>query len=93
MLVLWILLGLVALFVAVLLIRTALFRPAALPQGEALPVEFDKQKAIDDLQAMIRCRTVSDKDPAKEQEEEKKAPSRDKKVTPKKLGKKSDGAE
>ena len=47
--------------------------------------------------------SVSSKDPAgakaaakeeaKEGEEEKKAPSRDKKVTPKKLGKKSDDAE
>ena len=47
--------------------------------------------------------SVSSKDPAaakaaakeeaKEPEEEKKAPSRDKKVTPKKLGKKSDDAE
>ena len=48
--------------------------------------------------------SVSSKDPAgakaaakeaaaKEAEEEKKAPSRDKKVTPKKLGKKSDDAE
>lgn len=33
------------------------------------------------------------KEEVKEQEEEKKAPSRDKKVTPKKLGKKSDDAE
>ena len=33
------------------------------------------------------------KEEAKEPEEEKKAPSRDKKVTPKKLGKKSDNAE
>ena len=70
MLILWIVLGLVALFVAVLLIRTALFRPAALPQAEETPLEFDRQKAVDDLQAMVRCRTVSDKDPAKEDEAE-----------------------
>ena len=56
---------------------------------------------IEFLKAAIA--SVSSKDPAaakavakeeaKEPEEEKKAPSRDKKVTPKKLGKKSDDAE
>ncbi len=70
MIILWILLGLLALFLGVVLIRTALFTPLPEPQADPTPVEFDRQKAIDDLQALIRCRTVSDKDPAKEDEAE-----------------------
>ncbi len=70
MLVLWILLGLLALFLAVVLIRTALFRPHAEQAPDTTPVDFDREKAVRDLQAMIRCRTVSDRDPAKEDEAE-----------------------
>ncbi len=70
MIVLWIILALVALFLAVVLLRAACFKP--LPeealQGDVPP--FDAQKAIDDLQAMIRCKTVSDKDKSKEDEAE-----------------------
>ncbi len=67
---LWIILGLILLFVAVLLVRTALFRPAPEPQSDQSPVEYNAQKAIDDLQAMVRCKTVSDKDQSKEDEAE-----------------------
>lgn len=70
MIILWILLGLLALFLAVVLIRTALFRPQPKKEPDTAPVEFDRQKAIDDLQAMIRCRTVSDRDRTKEDEAE-----------------------
>ena len=70
MLILWIILGLVALFLAVVLIRTALFRPLPEPKADGAPLEFNRQKAIDDLQALIRCRTVSDRDPAKEDDAE-----------------------
>lgn len=70
MIVLWIILGLLALFLAVVLIRTALFRPLPERAPDHQSLEFDRQKAIDDLQAMVRCRTVSDKDPAKENEAE-----------------------
>ncbi len=70
MLILWILLGLLALFLAVVLIRAALFRPIPENAPNTAPVKLDRQKAIDDLQAMIQCRTVSDKDPAKEEEGE-----------------------
>lgn len=70
MILLWILLGLFALFLAVVLIRTALFRPLPEPKADDSPVDYDAEKAVRDLQAMIRCRTVSDKDPAKEDEAE-----------------------
>ncbi len=70
MLIVWIVLGLLALFLAVILIRTAMFRPAPEPQADPSPMDYDAQKAIDDLQAMIRCKTVSDKDRSKEDEAE-----------------------
>lgn len=70
MLALWIALGLIALFVAVILIRTLAFRPAPDPQIDAMPMDYDVQKAVDDLQAMIRCKTISDKDRSKEDEAE-----------------------
>jgi carboxypeptidase PM20D1 len=70
MIILWIILGVLAAFLAVVLVRTALFRPLPEPKVQAAPLEFNRQKAIDDLQAMVRCRTISDKDPAKEDEAE-----------------------
>ncbi|MBR6793064.1 MAG: M20/M25/M40 family metallo-hydrolase [Clostridia bacterium] len=70
MLILWIVLGLLALFLAIILIRAALFRPLPETAIDEAAVEYDRQKAIDDLQAMIRCKTVSDRDPAKEDEGE-----------------------
>ncbi len=68
--ILWILLGLLGLFLAVVLIRTALFRPLPEPKVDTAPMEFDREKAVRDLQAMIRCRTVSDKNPVNEDEKE-----------------------
>ncbi len=70
MIVLWIALALLALFLAVVLMRAALFRPLPEPKMEMEPLEFDREKAVRDLQAMIRCRTVSDKDKANEDEAE-----------------------
>lgn len=70
MIALWIVLGLVALFLAVILIRALLFKPLPEPKVEAALPEFDRQKAIDDLQAMVRCKTVSDKNKENEDEAE-----------------------
>ena len=61
----WILLLLVAAFVAVILIRTIRFRPAAEEPAPELPAPIDAQHAADSLSAMIRCRTVSYYDKSK----------------------------
>ncbi len=55
----WIILAAVALLVAVLLVRTAAFRPKE--EGRAAPSEaqVDGAHAIESLQQMIRCKTVS----------------------------------
>lgn len=66
----WIILALIVLFLAVVLIRAMLFKPFPEEAVEPEPLTFDRQKAIDDLQAMIRCKTVSDKDKSKEEQAE-----------------------
>lgn len=66
----YIILGIVALFLLVILIRTALFRPKKqeLPATEA--VRFDHQAAISSLAELIKCKTVSYNDPALEDDAE-----------------------
>ena len=63
-------LGLVALFLAVILIRAACFKPKAQPAVSEETVTFDKDAAIRNLQELIRCRTVSYNDHALEDDAE-----------------------
>ncbi len=51
--------ALILLFLAVLIIRAAIFNPPKEGKPVAEEIEFDKQKAIDDLQKMVMCKTVS----------------------------------
>ncbi len=60
----YILLAAVILLIAVLLIRTIRFRPAPLPEIPDAPVETDREKIVRDMQDMIRCKTVSNRDSA-----------------------------
>ena len=48
-----------AIFVAVVLIRTLTFKPKALPTVSAEEITFDKEKAVLDLQALVKCKTIS----------------------------------
>ena len=57
--ILWIILALVLLFLAVLLIRAALFRPHTADDESAEAVSFDSQAAILALAELVKCRTVS----------------------------------
>ena len=50
---------LIMLFLIVVLIRTAIFRPAIEKEPIIEEVAVNRQKAIDDLAEMIRCKTVS----------------------------------
>ncbi len=70
MIVLWILLGLLVLFLAVILIRTLLFRPAKETREAPEPVDFDREGAVLALQALVRCKTVSRYDHAEEDDAE-----------------------
>ena len=49
----------IAAFLAVILIRAALFRPKSQPVATPDPIEFDQQAPIDALAQLIRCKTVS----------------------------------
>ena len=70
MVALYIILGLIALFLAVILIRAALFRPKTMPVTEAEPMEFDGDKAVAALQQLVRCKTISYYDASKEDDGE-----------------------
>lgn len=54
--------ALLILFLAVIIVRAAAFKSKAQNRAEAKEVELDAQKAINDLQQMIRCKTVSSYD-------------------------------
>ena len=69
----WILysiLGVFGLFLAVILIRAALFNPKQAYKISSQSVDFDGKAATDALQALIRCKTVSNVDPALEDDAE-----------------------
>ena len=51
--------ALVVAFIAVVLIRTLRFTPKALPTPSDAEIAFDKEKAVDDLARLVRCKTVS----------------------------------
>ena len=55
----WIILAALAVFAAVLLIRAAAFRPQHEEPADTAPETVDEQKAISHLQTLIRCKTVS----------------------------------
>ncbi len=70
MIVLWIVLALLILFLAVILVRTALFRPTEEPAAAPEPVELDREGVVSALQALVRCKTVSRYDHADEDDAE-----------------------
>jgi len=70
MVILWIVLGLLAAFLAVILLRAALFRPKKTAEQPRIVAEFDKDRAVEALRTLIRCKTVSDRDPALEDDAE-----------------------
>ncbi len=61
-----ILLAVIAVFIAVVLIRAALFKPKTAPVLEAEPVNFDENAPINALQQLVKCKTVSYYDSEKE---------------------------
>ncbi len=66
----YILLGLLAAFIAAILIRAACFQPKKQPQAPAQSVSFDKDGAVASLAALIRCKTVSHVDHSQEDDAE-----------------------
>ncbi len=55
----WIILAAIVAFLAVILIRAAMFKPKDSGKNEYEPVEFDRDAAVSALAELVRCRTVS----------------------------------
>ena len=68
----WVLIpiGIVVVLAAVILIRTLRFTPKAAESATAEPMIFDRERVIQNLQELVRCKTVSANDPAEEDEAE-----------------------
>ena len=66
----YVILGLVAAFFTVILIRAALFTPKPQKGIETGGISFDKDRAVETLQALVRCKTVSYNDPQLEDDAE-----------------------
>ncbi len=58
----WILLGAILLLAAVVLVRTLRFKPEGEPAPETAEIPLDREKVVNDMIGMIRCRTVSYRD-------------------------------
>ena len=66
----YIVLSLLAIFLAVILIRALLFKPKAQPKILENEEKFDTDKAVDDLCRLVRCKTVSYRDSSLEDDSE-----------------------
>ncbi len=66
----WIILAVLAVLIALILIRTALFRPKEEKEAAYEEISFDREAALSALAALVRCRTVSSEDHAKEDDAE-----------------------
>ncbi len=66
----YVILGAILLLLAVLVLRALAFRPKEQNTPPAEPVSFDKTRAVDALQQLVRCKTVSYNDPALEDDSE-----------------------
>lgn len=60
----------ILLFLGVILIRAFLFKPEKTEKPQEERIALDKEKIIDDMSAMIRCKTVSCRDEAMTDREE-----------------------
>ena len=49
----------IATFIAVVLIRTLRFKPKAPPEVDESEITFDKERVIDNLARLVRCKTIS----------------------------------
>ncbi len=67
---LYAILGLIAVFLAVILIRAVAFRPKAQPPISEEAIVFDKDAAVSSLAELVKCKTVSYNDHALEDDAE-----------------------
>jgi hypothetical protein len=65
-----VILGILAAFIAVVLVRTLTFKPKAQPAISDAEVSFDKDGAVNALAELIKCKTVSYSDHSREDDAE-----------------------
>lgn len=68
--ILYVILGLVVIFIATVLIRTFTFKPKAQPKIFAEEITYDNEKAVENLRELVRCKTVSYSDSSLEDDGE-----------------------
>ena len=51
--------GVFILFLAIILLRAALFQPKQEKPISDIPIDFDKEKAVSALQELVKCKTIS----------------------------------
>ena len=66
----WVILGLILAFLAVLVVRALMFNPKPQPALEATSIHFDKDASVTALQKLVQCKTVSYNDHSLEDEAE-----------------------
>ena len=67
---LYVILGLIGLLLAIIIIRALAFNPKPQDTQPPEPVSFDKDAAVDALQQLVRCKTISYNDPSLEDDGE-----------------------
>ncbi len=67
---LWLIPAAILIFLAVIILRAITFKPKAEPSLLTNEEAFDKKRAAENLQELIRCKTVSYKDSALEDDAE-----------------------
>ncbi|MBE5743649.1 MAG: M20/M25/M40 family metallo-hydrolase [Clostridiales bacterium] len=62
--------AIILIFLAIILIRTACFKPKKLTGVDKTPISFDGDNAVECLRSLIKCKTISYKDKSLENNEE-----------------------
>lgn len=70
MTIVWLMVGIIVIFLAVILVRAAMFRPLPEPEIKAEEVVLNEEKIVADMADMIRCKTVSYREEEKIDREE-----------------------
>ncbi len=67
---LWLVLAALGVLIAVVLVRTLAFRPRAEVVVQDTEETFDRDTAVENLRSLVTCKTISYKDPAREDDAE-----------------------
>ncbi len=67
---LYVIIGALVAFVAIVALRTAAFKPKAEPQSQPQPIALDREKWIHSLAELVKCKTISYYDHSREDEAE-----------------------